>query len=146
MVASKMGKGKGRRDVVLDSGEHFGRRQVYGPYQITIEEGTNIPTPKNLPTTQQINAVLGSVISGSQTLLSMDMKHYVDLRASFLKFYSHPTFQLLLGLLPQNTPTAPPVDSQLNAELKELKSTITALLVTVASLKPKAKEMKASTP
>ena len=145
-----MGKGKGRRDVVLDSGEHFGRRQVYGPYQTTIEEGTttmsNIPTPKNLPTTQQIDAVLGSVISGSQTLLSMNMKHYVDLRASFLKFYSHPTFQLLLGLPPQNTPTAPPVDNQLNAELKELKSTIAALLVTVASLKPKAKEMKASTP
>ena len=102
--------------------------------------------PKNLPTTQQIDTILGSIISGSQILLSMDTKHYTDLRASFQKFYSHPTFQLLLGLLPQNTPTAPPVDNQLNTELKELKSTIAALLVTVAGLKPKAKEMKASPP
>ena len=107
---------------------------------------SNIPMPKNLPTTQQIDTILGSIISGSQILLSMDTKHYTDLRASFLKFYSHPTFQLLLGLLPQNTPTAPPVDNQLNTELKELKSTIAALLVTVAGLKPKAKEMKASPP
>ena len=107
---------------------------------------SNIPTPKNLPTTQQIDAVLGSVISGSQTLLNMDMKNYADLRASFLKFYSHPTFQLLLGLPPQNPPAPAPPDNQLKAELTELRSTISALSVTVAGLQPKAKEAKTSPP
>ena len=107
---------------------------------------SNISMPKNLSTTQQIDAVLGSIISGSQTLLSIDIKHYADLRASFLKFYSHPTFQLLLRLPPQSTPTIPPSDHQLSIELNDLKRTIAALSVTVASLKPKAKETKASPP
>ena len=71
----------------------------------------NILMPKNLSTIQQIDAILGFIISGSQTLLSMNMKHYANLRASFLKFFSHPTFQLLLGLPPQNTPTAPPFNN-----------------------------------
>ena len=107
----------------------------------------NIPTPPKLPpTTQQINAVLGSVIGGTQTLLNADMKHYADLRNFFLKFYMHPIFQLVLGFPPQNTPTAPPQDNLLHAELASLRSTISALSVTVAGLQSKAKEVKASPP
>jgi hypothetical protein len=67
---------------------------------------SNIPTPKEIPPTpQQVDATLRSVITASQTLINTDPRHYTNLRATFMQFYSHPTFQLILGLPTQNTPT-----------------------------------------
>ncbi|KAN0105780.1 hypothetical protein V8E52_010690, partial [Russula decolorans] len=101
---------------------------------------SNIPTPKEIPPTpQQVDATLRSVITASQTLINTDPRHYTNLRATFMQFYSHPTFQLILGLPTQNTPTQPPPDNQLKAELSEIKSTISALSKAVNSLPPKAK-------
>lgn len=107
---------------------------------------SNIPTPKAIPpTTQQVNATLRSVIAASQTLINEDPRHFAELRATFLQFYSHPTFQLLLGLPSQQTPTQPPLDNQLKAELTEIKSTISALSKAVNGQQPKAKGTQAPT-
>ena len=101
---------------------------------------SNIPTPKNFPpTTQQVDATLRLVIAASQTLINEDPKHYTNLRATFMQFYSHPTFQLILGLPAQQTQTLPPPDNQLKAELTEIKSTIAALSKAVSGQQPKAK-------
>ena len=96
---------------------------------------SNIPMPKNLPTTQQIDVILGSVISGSQTLLSIDMKNYANLRASFLKFYSHLAFQLLLGLPPQNSPAPPPPTGTPSAQGKGPKQAQTPTYASKAASK-----------
>ena len=101
---------------------------------------SNIPTPKNFPpTTQQVDATLRSVIAASQTLINEDPKHFTNLRATFMQFYSHPTFQLILGLPAQQIQTHPSPDNQLKAELAEIKSTIAALSKAVSSQQPKAK-------
>jgi hypothetical protein len=105
---------------------------------------SKVPMLKEIPPTpQQIDATLRSVISASQTLISGDPRHVTNLRATFLQFYSHPTFQLILGFPSQTTPTSPPLDNQLKAELLEIKSTITALSKTVTGLQPKAKGTQA---
>ena len=107
---------------------------------------SNIPTPQKFPpTTAQVDATLGSVLSATQSLLNADSNHYAALRASFIKFYSHPTFQLVLGVphqAPSNIAPSPP-DKQLTAELAEIKSTISALSKAVTSLQPKAKGAQA---
>jgi hypothetical protein len=101
---------------------------------------SKVPTPKEIPPTpQQVDATLRSVISASQTLINGDPRHVTNLRATFLQFYSHPTFQLILGLPSQSTHTPPMPDNQLKAELLEIKSTITALSKAVTGLQPKAK-------
>jgi hypothetical protein len=105
---------------------------------------SNIPTPKPVPPIpQQVDGMLGSVISASHTLIGMDPGHISTLRTSFLKSYSHPVFQLILGLPPQSTPAPPPIDNQLKAELAEIKSTISALSKAVSSHQPMAKGAKA---
>lgn len=101
---------------------------------------SNFPTPKEIPPTpQQVDATLRSVIAASQTLINGDPRHYTNLRATFMQFYSHPTFQLILGLPTQHTHAQPPTDNQLKTELSEMKSTISALSQAVIGLQPKAK-------
>src|SRR5882757_3206003 len=101
---------------------------------------SKIPTPTEIPPTpQQINATLGSVISATQALINEDHRHFRDLRTTFLQLYSHPTFQLILGIPAQTTTSTPPSDNRLAAELSKLKSTISALSRTVTSLQPKTK-------
>ncbi|KAF8493785.1 hypothetical protein F5888DRAFT_1806112 [Russula emetica] len=101
---------------------------------------SNIPTPTAIsPTPQQISGSLKSVLMAAQKLISSDSKHLPDLRTSFLQFYHNPTFQLILGLPTQNQHAPSPPDNQLRAELADLKSSISALSKTVASLQPKAK-------
>jgi hypothetical protein len=69
---------------------------------------SNIPMPKEIPPTpHQVDATLRLVIIASQTLINTDPWHYTNLRATFMQFYSHPTFQLILGLPSQNTPMQP---------------------------------------
>src|SRR6267154_3630580 len=101
---------------------------------------SKIPTPTEIPPTpQQINATLGSVISAAQALINEDHRHFKDLKTTFLQLYSHPTFQLILGILAQSTTLTPPPNNRLTAELSNLKSTISALSRTVTSLQPKMK-------
>ncbi|KAF8488436.1 hypothetical protein F5888DRAFT_1809690 [Russula emetica] len=101
---------------------------------------SNIPTPTAIsPTPQQISGSLKSVLMAAQKLISSDSKHFPDLRTSFLQFYHNPTSQLILGLPTQNQHAPSPPDNQLRAELADLKSSISALSKTVASLQPKAK-------
>ena len=105
---------------------------------------SNIPTIP--PTTQQIAGTLKSVITASQSLLSMDPRHITELRATFLQFYSHPTFQIILGIPTQQPPNPPLPDNQLKAELSEIKSTILTLSKTVKDLQPKVKGAQAPPP
>src|SRR6266852_8314008 len=107
---------------------------------------SNIPTPKETPPTpQQVDRVLQSAIMASQSLISADPKHFANLRASFLAFYTHPTFQLILGIPSQVPANSPPSNNQLQAELHTIKSSISALTKSVGDLQPKSKEAKAST-
>ena len=63
---------------------------------------SKVPTPKEIPPTpQQVDRILQSVLANSQQLLAADPRHFANLRASFLAFYTHPTFQLVLGIPPQ---------------------------------------------
>jgi hypothetical protein len=101
---------------------------------------SNFSTPKEIPPTpQQVDTTLRSVITASQTLINADPRHYTNLRATFMQFYSHPTFQLILGLPSQTTSTQSPLDNQLKAELTDIKSTISALSKAMNGLQPKAK-------
>ncbi|KAI0277500.1 hypothetical protein BGY98DRAFT_934334 [Russula aff. rugulosa BPL654] len=105
---------------------------------------SNIPTPKEIPPTpQQVDRTLQSVIEAAQTLIANDPRHFANLRSSFLALYTHPTFQLILGIPSQVQPNPPPPNNQLQTELQAIKSTITALTKSVADLKPKVKEAKA---
>jgi hypothetical protein len=107
---------------------------------------SNFPTPNETPPTiQQIDATLRSVLDASHSLISVP-SNAAALRNSFLQFYSHPTFQLILGLPVLLPPTAALPTNQLSAELKELKSTIQALSKTVASLQPNETGAQAPTP
>ena len=105
---------------------------------------SKIPTPtETAQTPQQIDATLRSAIAATQTLIYQDPRHLASLRPTFLQFFSHPTFQLVLGIPSQNTPLPPaPIDNQLKAELAELKSNISALSKAVNSLQPKVKGMQ----
>src|SRR6266852_2028521 len=107
---------------------------------------SNIPTPKETPPTpQQVDRVLQSAIMAAQSLISADPKHFANLRASFLAFYTHPTFQLILGIPSQVPANSPPSNNQLQAELHAIKSSISALTKSVGDLQHKFKEVKAST-
>jgi hypothetical protein len=105
---------------------------------------SNIPTPKEIPPTpQQVDWTLQSVISAAQSLIASDPRHFANLRASFLALYTHPTFQLILGIPSQTPLTEPQPSKQLQTDLNALKSSITALTKSVADLQPKVKEVKA---
>jgi hypothetical protein len=105
---------------------------------------SNIPTPKEIPPTpQQVDRTLQSVISAAQSLIASDPRHFANLRASFLALYTHPTFQLILGIPSQTPLTEPQPSKQLQTDLNALKSSITALIKSVADLQPKVKEAKA---
>jgi hypothetical protein len=105
---------------------------------------SNIPTPKEIPPTpQQVDRTLQSVISAAQSLISSDPRHFANLRASFLALYTHPTFQLILGIPSQTPANDPQPNKQLQTDLTALKSSITALTKSVADLQPKVKEVKA---
>jgi hypothetical protein len=107
---------------------------------------SNIPTPKEIPPTpQQVDRTLQSVIGAAQSLITSDPRHFANLRASFLAFYTHPTFQLILGIPSQTPAKDPPPNKQLQTDLNALKSSITALTKSVADLQPKVKEAKAPT-
>src|SRR5258707_552555 len=99
---------------------------------------SNIPTPQTHPLTpQQVTGILNSVLEASHGLITSDAHHAAELRTTFIQFYSHPIFQLLLGVPSQTMPTPPHTDHQLKAELSELRSTITALSKTVSGLQTK---------
>jgi hypothetical protein len=107
---------------------------------------SNIPTPKEIPPTpQQVDRTLQSVISAAQSLISSDPRHFANLQASFLALYTHPTFQLILGIPSQTPSKEPQPNKQLQTDLNALKSSITALTKSVADLQPKVKEAKAPT-
>jgi chaperonin cofactor prefoldin len=106
---------------------------------------SNIPTPKEIPPTpQQVDRTLQSAIAAAQSLISSNPRHFANLRASFLALYTHPTFQLILGIPSQVAPAPSPPSNQLQTELTAIKSTITALTKSIADLQPKVKEAKAS--
>src|SRR5260221_14567332 len=106
---------------------------------------SNIPTPKETPPTpQQVDQVLQSAIMATQSIISADPKHFANLRASFLAFYTHPTFQLILGIPSQVPANSPPPNNHLQAELHTIKNFISALTKSVGDLQPKFKEAKAS--
>jgi len=108
---------------------------------------SNIPTPKEIPpTTQQVDRTLQTAISAAQSLISSDPRHFANLRASFLALYTHPTFQLILGIPSQTPANPPPPSKQLQTDLLAIKSSITALTKSVADLQPKVKEAKAPAP
>jgi len=89
---------------------------------------SKVPMPKEIPpTTQQVDRILQTVVVHVQQLIADDPRHFANLRASFLAFYTHPTFQLILGIPSQVSPSTSPPTKQLSAELSELKSTIQAL-------------------
>jgi hypothetical protein len=101
---------------------------------------SNFPTPNAIPpTSQQVSATLRSVIAATHALLGMDPGNVATLRPAFMQFYSHPTFQLVLGIPSHTTPAPSPPDHQLKAELAEIKSTILALSKAVSGLPPKTK-------
>ena len=105
---------------------------------------SNIPTPTNAPPTpQQVDRTLHSVVNAAQQLIAKDARHFANLRASFLAFYTHPTFQLILGIPSQVPPTASPPNNQQQSELTEIKSAIKALTKSVVDLQPKVNEAKA---
>ena len=105
---------------------------------------SKIPMPKEIPPTpQQVDRILQSVVVHAQQLIADDPRHFANLRASFLAFYTHPTFQLILGIPSQVLPTPPPPTNQLKSELSDLKSTIQALSKTVADLQPKVTQAQA---
>ena len=105
---------------------------------------SNIPTPKQIPPTpQQVDRTLQSAVQAAQQLIASDPKHFANLRASFLALYTHPTFQLILGIPNQVPAHQPPQNNQIHSELNTIKSSIQALSKTVADLQPKVKEAKA---
>lgn len=106
---------------------------------------SNIPTPKQIPPShQQVTAVLKSVTLATQELLS-DPKNGPDLRTTLIHFFAQPVIQLVLGFPSQAPATTTPSDSQLKAELSELKSNILALSKSVADLTPRITKAKAPT-
>src|ERR1700751_4441703 len=106
---------------------------------------SNIPTTKEIPPTpQQIDRTLQSVIGAAQTLIAPDPKHFANLRASFLAMYTHPPFQLILGIPAQVNNNSPNPTNANNSELQAIKRSIEALTKSVADLQPKVKEAKAS--
>ena len=102
-----------------------------------------MPT-KPLPTTQQVDQLLRTTVEAAQRLIAADPRHFANLRASFLALYTHPTFQLILGIPPPGHPTLSSPHKQQPPELTEIKSAIKALTKSVADLQPKVKEAKAS--
>ena len=99
---------------------------------------SKIPMPQQIPpTTQQVEATLRSALTASHALLGMDPGNIVQLRTTFLHFYSHPTFQLILGIPSQSPAQTTPLNSQLQAELLGIKSTIQTLSNAVHDLQPK---------
>ena len=99
---------------------------------------SKIPTPQQIPpTTQQVEATLRFALTASHALLGMDPGNIVQLRTTFLHFYSHPTFQLILGIPSQSPAQTTPLNSQLHAELLGIKSTIQTLSKAVHDLQPK---------
>ena len=106
---------------------------------------SNVPTPKEIPPTpQQVDRTLQAVVGHAQHLIAEDPRHFAALRASFLALYTHPTFQLILGIPSQITPTTTPPNPQLKAELSELKSNIQALSKAVTDLQPKVTKVQAT--
>ena len=105
---------------------------------------SKVPMPKEIPPTpQQVDRILQSVVAHTQQLIADDPRHFANLQASFLAFYTHPTFQLILGI-PSQVPSAPsPPTNQLKSELSDLKSTSQALSRTVADLQPKVTRVQA---
>jgi hypothetical protein len=100
--------------------------------------------PKSpLPTAQQLDNTLQNVIAVTQGLIAKDPTNFANLRASYLTFYTHPTFQLILGIPSQVTANPPPPTNQLQAELASIKSSISALTKSVADLQPKVIGAKA---
>ena len=107
---------------------------------------SNIPTPKEIPPTpEQVDRTLQSVISAAQKLISSDPRHFANLRSSFLAMYTHPTFQLILGIPSQVSANSAPPNNQIQSELTVIKSSILALSKTVADLQPKVTGAKAPT-
>ena len=105
---------------------------------------SKVPTPKEIPPTpQQVDRTLQAVIGHTQHLIADDPRHFATLQASFLALYTHPTFQLILGIPSQVPPTSPPQINQQQSELSELKSTIQALSKAVADLQPKVNRAQA---
>ena len=72
----------------------------------------------------------------------MDIDNITALRTTFLQFYTHPIFQLILSIPFQNS--HPPLSSnnQLKAELANLKSTIQLLTTVVSGLQSKTTSTK----
>ena len=102
---------------------------------------SKVPTSKEIPPTpQQVDHILQSVMAHTQQLIADDPRHFVNLQASFLAFYTHPTFQLILGIpsqIPHTTPSPP--NNQLQAKLQSMRSSIQALTKSVADLQPRVK-------
>jgi hypothetical protein len=104
---------------------------------------SNIPTPKAIASfIPQIAGTLKSILLATHDLLR-DNDNYADLRVTYLQFYSNPIFQLVLGIPTQQPSPPTPTDNQLQAELKEIKSTLSALSKAMNGQQPKAKGAKA---
>ena len=105
---------------------------------------SKVPTPKEIPpTTQQVDRTLQTAVAHAQHLIADDPRHFAALRASFLALYTHPTFQLILGIPTQIPPNTPPPTNQFKTELSELKSNIQALSKAVSDLQPKVPRAQA---
>ncbi|KAN0113642.1 hypothetical protein V8E52_007568, partial [Russula decolorans] len=100
---------------------------------------SNIPTPAHPPppTTQQIAGVLQSALNAGQTLLQSQPHQLEALRTTFIQFYAHPTFQLILGIPTQSPAPSTTTNNQLKAELTDIKSTLHMLSKAVTGLQSK---------
>ena len=102
--------------------------------------------PSSLPPTPlQVERTLQSVLHAAKYLINEDPVNFAVLCSTFLTVYTHPTFQLILGIPPPLPSNPPPPSKQLQDELLAIKSSVQALTKSVASLQPKAKEAKAPT-
>jgi len=96
---------------------------------------SDFPTSQQPPSAQRIAAVLRSVLNASQELITSNPEAIHDLRQTYLQFYAHPVFVLILGILPQNS--ASPQSSQpLQKQLDAITGSIRALSKTVEGLNP----------
>ncbi|KAI0280452.1 hypothetical protein BC826DRAFT_1149386 [Russula brevipes] len=86
-----------------------------------------VPTLKDSPTAQQISTTLDSAISASQRLIKDSPEAIKELRATFLNFYAHPTFALVLGI-PTQHPSNP---TAIQEQLSNIKTQLQALLKAV---------------
>jgi len=87
------------------------------------------------PSTQRIAGALRSVLNASQELITSNPEAIHNLRQTYLQFYAHPVFTLILGIPSQNS-ASPQTPQPLQKQLDTITSSIQALSKTVEGLKP----------